>query len=71
MTSVTTQEVLVFVTVSLASLYLVIKLFGPARRKKKRGAPDVPVSALLRKKRGGAPSPAPPGSSHGPSGGCH
>ena len=52
MTNLDIQNVLVFVTVSLASLYLIRKLFGRVTpRKKQRGAPDVPVSALLRKKR--------------------
>ncbi len=57
MTEVNWQGFLVFVTVSLASLYLARKLLGPVGRRKKRDRkPDVPVSALLRKQRdrGGA-----------------
>lgn len=46
------QEVLVWVTVTLAVLYLGRKLLGrgPAPPPRPSNAPDVPVSALVRKK---------------------
>jgi hypothetical protein len=53
------QEVLVFVTVALASAYLVRKLLFPGGEPKPSSKPDVPVSALRKKPgaRGARPGP--------------